>query len=182
MARKEMISKSDIRTAAFCMNKEQGISEVTARKLAAYAGCSTQPIFRNYKNMEECLDDVYEDCLTCFDEFYNSFDKSSHVPFVNLGMAYIAFASKEPNVFSYLFMTKNTHGMNLYSMLNGRTGAVKSEMNSAKDDGVKNPEGIFMKMWMLIHGAAAMTITGEYDLTNVQTRLQLEDAYKAFVR
>lgn len=182
MARKETISKADIKTAAFNMTREQGISEVTARKLAAYANCSTQPIFRNYKNMEECYDDVYNDSLLFFDDFYNSYDKGSHIPFVNLGMAYISFAEKEPNLFNYLFMHENTHGMNLYSMLNGRTNAVMKEMNAAKEDGVKSPENIFMKMWMLIHGAACMTITGDYDLTPVQTRLQLEDAYKAFVR
>lgn len=182
MARKEMISKDDIRNAAFNMTREQGISEVTARKLATYAGCSTQPIFRNYKNMEECLDDVYEDALVFFDNFYLNFEKNSRVPFVNLGMTYIAFAEKEPNLFRFLFMSKNTHNMNLYSMLNGRTNAVIDEMNAAKADGVKGPETIFMKMWMLIHGAACMMITGDYDLTNAQTRLQLEDAYKSFVR
>ena len=182
MARQEIITKSAIREAAFNMTREQGIGEVTARKLAAYAGCSTQPIFRNYKNMEECLDDVYADSLSCFDDFYTNYDKGSHIPFVNLGMAYIAFAEKEPNIFKYLFMTVNTHDMNLYTLLNGRTGAVMKEMNLASLEGAKNPEQIFMKMWMLIHGAACMTVTGDYDLTSAQTRLQLEDAYKAFVR
>ena len=182
MARKEMISKADLRSFAFQMAKDQGVSEVTARKLATFAGCSTQPIFRNYKNMEECLSDVYEDALTYFDEFYKAYEKGSRVPFVNLGMAYIAFAEKEANLFSFLFMTKNTHGMNLYSILNSRTNCVINEMNLCKEEGIKSPETIFMKMWMLIHGAACMTITGDYDLTSAQTRLQLEDAYKAFVR
>ncbi len=182
MARKELISKADIRTAAFNMAREQGVAEVTARKLATYAGCSTQPIFRNYTNMEECLNDVYEDTLVFFDNFYNDFDKNSYVPFVNLGMAYIAFAEREPHLFSYLFMTRNTHNMNLYSLLNGRTNAVMREITAAKNDGARYPEQIFMKMWMLIHGAACMTITGDYDLTSIQTRMQLEDAYKAFTR
>lgn len=182
MARKETISKEDIRSSAFKMAREQGIAEVTARKLAAYTGCSTQPIFRNYANMEECINDVYEDTLVYFDKFYENFEKSSRIPFVNLGMAYISFAEKEPHLFSYLFMTTNTHNMNLYSILNGRTNAVMKEMNSAKSDGARYPEQIFMKMWMLIHGAACMTITGDYDLTSIQTRLQLEDAYKAFTR
>lgn len=182
MARKEVITKKDIRTSAFLMAREQGIEEVTARKLAAFAGCSTQPIFRNYENMEQCLDDVYEDTLAFFDDFYNKYDKGSRIPFVNLGMAYISFAEKEPHLFSYLFMTKNTHGMNLYSLLNGRTNAVIKEMNAAKADGNRYPEQIFMKMWMLIHGAACMTITGDYDLTSAQTRMQLEESYKAFTR
>lgn len=182
MARKESISHDYIRESAFNMAREKGIGEVTARKLAAYAGCSTQPIFRQYNNMEECLSDVFDDSLSFFDDFYEKFEKGSHVPFVNLGMAYIAFATEEPNLFSFLFVAKNDKEVNLYSKLNGRTGAVMKEMNMAKEEGIARPEEIFMKMWMLIHGAACMTITGDYDLSPVQTRLQLEDAYKAFVR
>lgn len=182
MARKEVITKDKIRESAFMMLKERGIMEITARKLAEYAECSTQPIFRNYKNMEECIMDIYNDALVYFDKFYDSFEKSSPVPFVNLGLAYISFAEKESNIFSYLFMQKNAYDMNLYTILNGRTGAVLNEMNRAKADGVSAPEQIFMKMWMLIHGAACMVITGDYDLTPTQTRLQLEDAYKAFIR
>lgn len=182
MARKEIISYSQIREAAFNMTREQGITEVTARKLAAYAGCSTQPIFRHYSCMEDCYKEVFEDSLKFFDDFYLGFSKNSWVPFVNLGMAYIAFAEKEPELFKFLFMSKNNYDMNLYTILNGRTGCVKDEMNKAKENGVKAVDQIFMKMWMLIHGAACMVITGDYDLTDVQTRLQLEDAYKAFVR
>lgn len=182
MARKEMITRDNILDAAFSMASEQGIDEVTARKLASYAGCSTQPIFRHFENMDECLSEVFKKTLAYFDDFYLKYDKSSKYPFVNLGMAYIAFAGKEPFLFSYLFMRKNNMGLNLYNLLNGRTGAVMDEMNKARANGVAAPEEIFMKMWMLIHGAACMVITGDYDLSSAQTRLQLEEAYKAFVR
>ena len=46
MARKEMITKDYLINTAFLMAKQEGIENVTARKLAAKAGCSTQPIFR----------------------------------------------------------------------------------------------------------------------------------------
>ena len=46
MARKEMITIDKILDTAFAITKEKGISNVTARKVAAKAGCSTQPIFR----------------------------------------------------------------------------------------------------------------------------------------
>ena len=182
MARKEMISKEDISNAAFNMTREQGISEVTARKLAAYAGCSTQPIFRHFESMEDCVGEVFKNALEYYDKFYTDFQKSSRQPFVNLGMAYIAFAKKEPKLFEFLFMKKNDRGLNLYNLLNGRTGAVLQEMNKARTEGCAAPEEVFMKMWMLIHGAACMTITGDYDLSDAQTRLQLEEAYKAFAR
>lgn len=180
MARKEITSREDIKTAGFNMTREQGIEEVTARKLAAYAGISTQPIFRHYSTMEECIRDIFEASYLFFDNFYDEFDKNSRIPFVNLGMAYISFAEKEPNLFKFLFMEK--HELNLYEILNGRSGAVKIEMINCKESGAAFPDQVFMKMWMLIHGAACMTITGDYDLSAIQTRLQLEDAYKAFVR
>ncbi|MCH5263352.1 MAG: TetR/AcrR family transcriptional regulator, partial [Lachnospiraceae bacterium] len=59
MARKETITKEEILNAAFQMTRENGFSNVSARTLAAKAGCSTQPIFRVYKNMEELGNDLY---------------------------------------------------------------------------------------------------------------------------
>lgn len=181
MARKETITREDLLNAAFNLLKEQGIAEVTARKLAAFAGCSTQPIFRNFANMEDCIGEVLKRALGFFGEFYKNFDKGSRIPFVNLGLCYISFAGKEPNLFEFLFM-KEHENYNLYTKLNGETGAVNAEMNKAKEEGARSPEMIFMKMWMLIHGAASMTITGDYDLSAAETRIQLEEAYKAFVR
>lgn len=182
MARKEQVSRQMLTDAAFRMTKEQGITEVTARKLAAFAGCSTQPIFRHFQSMEDLYAEVFRMAMTYYDDFYDKQDKLSKYPFVNLGLSYIKFAEKEPKLFSFLFMTKNDLGVNLYNLLNGRNGSVLEEMNRAKTSGDKDPEGVFMKMWMLIHGAACMTITGDYDLSAAQTRLQLEEAYKAFTR
>lgn len=53
MARKISITKEMLINSAFEMAKEEGLKEVTARKLAAKAGCSTQPIFRVYSSMDE---------------------------------------------------------------------------------------------------------------------------------
>ena len=92
MARKESITINDILNTAFDMAREEGFRNVTARKVAAKAGCSTQPIFRVYKNMEELWAAVYGKAMEYFLQFYNDFSKSSSTPFVDLGMAYISFA------------------------------------------------------------------------------------------
>lgn len=182
MARKESVTYEDLLNAAFNMTREQGISEVTARKLATYTGCSTQPIFRHFENMEECHDCVFDEALKFFDKFYDDFPIKSLVPFVNLGLAYIAFAMAEPNLFAFLFAMPNNKGMNMYSLLNARNNIVINEMNIAKREGVSRPEQIFMKMWMLIHGAACMTLTKDFDLNEAETKKQLEEAYRAFIK
>jgi hypothetical protein len=43
-----------------------------------------------------------------------------------------------------------------------------------------DPGDLFMKMWIFIHGAACMSLTGDYDLTDLQTMQLLEHSYYAF--
>lgn len=182
MARKISITKEMLVNSAFDMAKEEGLTEVTARKLASRAGCSTQPIFRVYSSMDELYDEVYQMAVSYFSEFYGKYPGSSQVPFVNLGMAYIEFAGKEPQLFRVLFMEKKRCNASLFGILNGKTNALHQEIAKAKGQGAKDPSGIFMKMWIFIHGAASMMITGDYDLSMQETVKLLEEAYTSFIK
>ena len=68
MARKETITIQMILDTAFSMTREEGFANVTARKVAAKAGCSTQPIFSVYKGMEELWRAVYERAAAFFQD------------------------------------------------------------------------------------------------------------------
>ena len=94
MARKESITIDRILSVAFEMTRELGADSITARHVAEKAGCSTQPIFRVYKNMSELQTAVYDKAVQFFRDYYAAFDRVGKVPFTNLGMAYIAFARK----------------------------------------------------------------------------------------
>ena len=169
MARKEMITIDKILDTAFAMTREEGFANVTARKVAAKAGCSTQPIFRVYKNMEELWDAVYERATAYFLDYYSLYPRTGKTPFANLGMAYIAFAREERHLFELLFVSDNQDGKHkkksMYEILNGDAGNVVYEINLAR---------------IFIHGAACMSLTGDYDLTDLQTMQLLEHSYYAF--
>lgn len=182
MARKETITIKLLLDTAFQMAKEEGYAEVTARKVAAKANCSTQPIFRVYKNMDELLLDVYEKAVEYFQDYYSLYPRISKVPFVNLGMAYIAFAREEHHLFELLFVNSSNTKKSMYEILNGKDGNVVHEFNLAKAAGCTDPGSLFMKMWMFIHGAACMSLTGDYDLTDIQTRELMEDTYHSFLK
>lgn len=182
MARKETITKMDILNAAFEMASEEGFEHVTARTLAAKAGCSTQPIFRIYKNMEELGKDLFEQVVAYFGAYYENFPRKNATPFVNLGLCYIKFAQDNSNLFRLLFAAENRHGKSLYDILNGTNGAVVKEINNAGGHGCTNPGAMFMKMWILIHGAASMSLTGDYDLNEDETIALLEESYQAFLK
>jgi len=180
MARKESVTLQNILDAAFEMTRQEGYEAVTARKLAAKAGCSTQPIFRVYKNMEELGAELFENAVSYFEDFYNKSSKAGEAPFVDLGMIYIKFAEKEKNLFKLLFLQTGRHSKSFYEIVNGKGGYVMKEIVKAKEDGCKNPSGMFARMWILIHGAACMTITGDYDVSEEETIKMLKDTYEAF--
>lgn len=182
MARKISVTKDMLINAAFEITKEEGLREVTARKLASKAGCSTQPIFRIYSGMDELGDEVFTLAIDDFSAFYTNYPSKSEVPFVNLGMAYIEYASESPRLFQLLFLDEKRCDATLFGILNGKTGALHKEINKATATGVKNPGDIFMKMWIFIHGAASMVITKDYDLSMEETLGLLETAYKSFTK
>jgi len=179
MPRKETITKQYLIDTAFLMAKQEGIENVTARKLANRAGCSTQPIFRLYDNMEDLWKEIYSKAVAFFAFYYSRSGKVSDEPFVNLGFAYIRFAAEEPNLFKMLFLTKYEFGKSMYEVLNGDAGIVQAEMNKAKSMGVANSGDLFTKMWIFIHGAACMSTTGDYDLDAEQTISLLETTYRS---
>ena len=178
MARKESITKNDIINAAFAILQEEGIEQVTARKLAAKAGCSTQPIFRVYKNMEELAEDLFAKACDFFQD--SGFRKQTVTPFVHLGNIYIKFAAEHKKLFAFIFLSENRFGRSMYDLINGSDGNVSREIQAATAQGCANAGNLFMKMWIFIHGAACMTLTGDYDLSEEETIQMLKDSYQAY--
>lgn len=180
MARKATVTENMILDNAFALMQEEGFEQVTARRLAAKTGCSTQPIFRLYENMDQLIGDVYKRSVVFFENFCRFYPKKDELPFVNLGMAYIEFATTEKNTFRLLFLSGHRGEKSMYELLNGSTGMVSREIAKAKTAGVGNPGELFMKMWIFIHGAACMSLTGDFDLTEKETLTLLINVYREY--
>ena len=180
MARKESITRQMILDTAFTMAREEGLDKITARKLAEQVGCSTQPIFRAYQSMEELTDEVYERAIAFFQDYYSLYPRLGKMPFSDLGMAYITFAREEQELFRMLFVPQQRE-KGLYEILNGKSENVKTEIQAAAQSGCPDPGALFMKMWIFIHGIASMSLTGDYDLSDQETREMLDDACRAFM-
>ena len=185
MARKESITIDMISETAFQMAREEGVESVTARKLAAKTGCSTQPIFRVYKNMEELWTAIYDRSVDYFMSYYEAYPQVSQVPFARMGMAYISFAKEEKNLFRLLFDSDQREGIqkkSMYEILNGKKANVVSEINRAKAEGCKDPGEMFMRIWLFVHGAACMMLTGDNDLTQEEMLQLIMRSYHAFMK
>ena len=181
MSRKATITQEEIVNAAFKITKKEGFDQITSRKLAAAAGCSTQPIFRIYDNMDELKKDVVEKAVAFFEDYCRTSPRTHDTPFVDLGLCYISFAQIHPNLFKLLFVSNDSkESRSMYDIINGSDENVVREVSRAKDKGVQGAEQLFMKMWIFIHGAGCMAVTGDYDLDEADSVAMLESAYNAF--
>ena len=181
MSRKATITQEEIVGAAFKITKKEGFAAITSRKLAAVAGCSTQPIFRIYDSMDTLKKDVFEKTARYYEEYYRGFGRSHDIPFVDLGLAYIGFAQKNPWLFRLLFVGEgDTDRGSMYDLVNGADDNVVREVERARSRGVQNAEHLFMKMWIFIHGAGCMAVSGDYDLDTEDSVAMLESAYYSF--
>lgn len=178
MARKESITKKMILEAAFSLAKEEGLSAVTARRVAQKAGCSTQPIFRIYVNMEDVITDVIEMTIQYFSDYYEAYEKTEEVPFVNLGLAYIKFAKENENLFRILFASHAKKTCSTYELINGKNQEyVLRELKKITDLQREEAGEIFSKIWIFIHGLACMVLNGDFDLSKEETTQMLKDIY-----
>ncbi len=181
MARKEQITKQMITEGAFQLLREQGSQMVTARKLAAYIGCSTQPVFRAYQNMEELNKELLNKAKEFYEEYCRNFKRESDVPFVDLGLCYIQFARDELNLFKLLFLSEHDEENTMYDLINGNEhGFVIRELRRIPDLDMNHAGVIFMKIFIFIHGMACMTTSGEFDLTNEEVIPMLTEVVENF--
>lgn len=182
MARKEQISKQMISDGAFNLVREQGIEMLTARKLASYIGCSTQPIFRVYSNMDELAKEVFQKAKAFYEDYCVNFKEVSDTPFVDLGLCYISFANEELNLFKLLFLTAHGEEATMYDLINGEQNAfVIKQLRRIKNLDMNKAGDIFMKVFIFMHGMACMAICKELDLSQEEILPTLKDTIEGFI-
>ena len=183
MARKEQISKQMILDGAFELTRSSGIEMLTARKLAAHIGCSTQPIFRVYSNMDELIKDVFAKAKAFYESYCLNFPQENETPFVDLGLCYITFAKEELNLFKLLFLTPHDDDNTMYDLVNGlENGFVIKQFKRVKNLDMNKAGDIFMKIFIFMHGMACMAICGELDLTKEEILPTLKETVDNFLK
>lgn len=182
MARKEQISKQMILDGAFDLLRKEGIEMLTARRLAAHIGCSTQPIFRVYSNMEELNAEVFDKAKAFYEDYCVTYKRESDIPFIDLAMCYIQFAREELNLFKLLFLSKHDDENTMYDLINGNdNGFVIRELKRIKNLDMNKAGDIFMKVFVFMHGMACMALCGELDLSKEEVLPTLTEAVQGFL-
>ena len=183
MSRRPSTTKEAMIEAAFQLVRRDGYDALTARNLAVELGCSTQPIFRVYENMESLRADLFNLSRDYYDNYCLNHKKESAVPFVDLGLCYIGFAKEELNLFKLLFLSPHDEDNTMYDLINGKeNGFVIKELKRVHNLRMDRAQLLFMKIFIFIHGMACMATSGEFDLSRDEAVQLLTEIIESFTK
>ena len=98
-------SKENIIEVAYEIVKNEGLNSLNARRIAKELKSSIQPIFHNFKNMEELKEQVINEIYNKYEEYMLS-GINEEKGYKNTGLSFIRFAKDYPEFFKILFMQK----------------------------------------------------------------------------
>ncbi|ALS37994.1 AcrR family transcriptional regulator [Enterococcus rotai] len=178
MVRKKVYKKQHILVAAEDLLIEKGFSAITARSVAEYMGISTQPIYLEFKNMEELkltlLKTVYEGLER---DFFSTVRTSNTL--ANFGVNQIEFAKAKSKLYIALFVEQHSYGKELHQLsFNSFKKTIQSEVKYTNVS-QEQLENIHLKLWIVASGMATLSISGilnktEEQLIDVFTSIKLK--------
>lgn len=178
MPPKVKVTEEAILNAAMNITRDKGIAGVNARGVAKALGCSVQPVFRNFKSMEKLKDGLYQRTESIFDDYMRSGLKRHRIPFLGMGLAYIEFAKTEKNLFKFLFMSDGFKGKSVLDMIRGDENREIIHIIAGMTGlDFENAEQLFLGIWLITHGIAAMMATNDCDFSEEQIVKLLMDSF-----
>ena len=179
MPPKIQFAKADLLRAAFKLTRQKGLPAVNARAIAKELGCSTQPIFRAFNSMEEIKNEVMRMAMDLYGMYITRGASRASKPYMATGMAYLAFAMEEGELFKLLFM-RDRLGDNTINDIADTTldyvlDLVMENTGLTRDGAMQ----FHRHLWIYTHGLASMIATRFVVLEESQIEMLLGEQYHA---
>ena len=167
--------KEEIVNAAFDIVRREGKDSLNARALAGRLGISTQPIFSNFRNMEELKAEVVKKASVLYFAMLEDEEGKGHYPPLKArGMGYIRFAIEERHLFRLLFMDKRNDAAVFPTDDASREIQLISESLALEED---RAERMHALLWFFVHGIASLIVTESLKLSEEEISNAITDIY-----
>ncbi|OTN77253.1 hypothetical protein A5886_002350 [Enterococcus sp. 8G7_MSG3316] len=159
MARKKTITRDQILKAAYEVVATEGFTRFTARNIAAKMKCSTQPIYLEFKNMDDLksalISQIYDYLAT---EVFPIERRGDII--VDLTLNYIGFANKEKRLYRALYLEEYGGGDSMQQF--SFDLFVKSVKKEPKYSELSTDElqSLHTGVWIVATGLAALMSSG----------------------
>ena len=177
MPPKIKITKEDIINTAIALVRKDGARSINARSVASFLNCSTQPVFSNFKTMDELHQAVIEKAFfICKEYMEREVQKCEYPVYKAYGMAYIKFAKDEKELFKLLYMRDRSG-----ESYEDNTGLFDQMIGLAQENAeidADTAQLFHLEMWAFVHGIASMCATGYLELDKEFASKMVTDVYQ----
>ena len=181
MPKKPTTTKEALIEGGFRLVREQGHEALTARSLAAYLGCSTQPVMYHFAMMKDLKRAVY----SYADRFHTDYLMHSSGecdPLLEIGLNYIRFAIKEPHLFRFLFQSGYAKEHDLLEMIDSEElTPVLSAMQEDIGLDMEKTREVFLTVALFAHGYASIISNNALEFAEHLVAVHLERAFNGAV-
>lgn len=173
MARTTVFQEEMFLEKALLFIQEEGIESLNVRSLCDYIGCSTQPLFKNFINMDEFKKILKNYLFQYYQKFIDEVVEKGDYLFTK-SLAYCLFAQEEPNLFKAIFMIEKHASILDLEELSFFSKQYKCTKKAA--------ERIFLDVQFYTHGLACQIACKEIIVTEREIKKLLNNMIKKFIK
>ena len=179
MPNKIKVTKQDILETSLAIARKDGIDSVNARSIAKLLNCSTQPVYYHFPTMDELRQAIKLEARSLYNDYISESKKViSEIPFKEAGMAFIQFASDEPNLFRILFMDNDSYEEGANEEIDDNyeyfISTIINGYHVSRDAAIH----IYENVWISTHGLATMIVTGFMKFSKERISKLLGDVFR----
>lgn len=177
---KQKLTKEIILEAALALLREEGQEHVNARSVAKRIGCSVQPIYSYFVNMDALMNDLYSKARRYLNDYVDVHaDRAQY--FGSMGSCHISFAREESRLFRFLFLSpyQRAKGFADVYQKNSRVDATQ-DIQETFGLSQEHAEELYMHMMLYTHGIACILATGAADIPAEEVLPKVNFACLAF--
>lgn len=177
---RQRITKERILEKAFELAREQGYEAVNARSTAKQTGCSVQPIYSCYENMEDLMGELFFYTKQFHGRYIEEHaDKRNF--FESIGLCHVSFAKEEKYLFRLLFMSPYVEAKNFQELYDQfMVEGVEEEIQENLGISRQQARGLYQQMMIYTHGIASIIATDAAIISYEDAHKMIDTAFWAF--
>ena len=178
--KKQVFDREDVLNAALSIMREKGYTAVTARAVAERTGCSVQPVYSMFEDMNGLMEALYGHALKWVTSYNHQHAPAAPNAFSSNGRAHLRLAQDEPHLFSFLYMSPYLKASTMGDLLSiaMQLGVTDEIMRRGNLDKATARE-LYLDMIVYTHGLASMLLAGA-EFTNKELAARMDSAFQAF--
>ena len=174
MPPKTRITKDMVITAAVEIARKSGYENINARTVSGQLHCSTQPVMYHFSTIDALKRAAYAQADHLHSEYMMTIPPEQD-PVLGIGLNYIRFAVREPQLFRFLFQSGYAKESSLLEMIDSEELIpILAAMQESTGLRMEKTKQVFLTVALFAHGYASIIANNglEYDEKLIATHLE----------